>query len=254
MNVAIPILNNQIAPCFEAARQFEIHSVQNKKIVSSKTIKCLANEAFIRIRLLRLYEVHTLICNGIKNFYRDQLIALGVSVIPNINKPVAVALDLFLHGELKFYVNTGITSECKQFVSHDDLVRWAEELFKDNGYSVSLLHDEDSYLIDLIAKLDCPVCGRQIKIAICCGAQIYKAEQEIKEFHHNTKTQFNARVYVYLMNPELEKSCSDYGIEFLSPESNLVGTEKIINPVIPILQRPVEGHEKAFYRKYDLSK
>jgi hypothetical protein len=51
------------------------------------------------------------------------------------------------------------------------------------------------------------------------------------------------------MNPQLEKSCNDYGIEFLSPES----TNKLVNEkygsVIPILQRPIEGHIKAFSLK-----
>ncbi|MBT8393010.1 MAG: hypothetical protein HKP17_03000 [Ignavibacteriaceae bacterium] len=246
MNVAIPILHNQIAPCFEAAKQFEIHSIKNKRIVSSKKIKCVASEGFMRVRLLRLYEVQTIICNGIKNFYKDQLLAMGVSVIPNINQQISAALDLYLHGELNKYEVTQDSSETDQIVSHDDLVSWADELFRNNGYSVSLSSEEDTYLIDLIAKMNCPVCGKQIKIAVCCGAQIYKAEQEIKEFHHNTKTQFNARVYVYLMNPKLEKSCKDYGIEYLSPENKIKNLDKSCSSLIPILQRPIEGHEKAF--------
>jgi predicted Fe-Mo cluster-binding NifX family protein len=246
MNVAIPVLKNQIAPCFEAAKQFEIFSIKNKKIVSSKVINCFANEGFMRIRLLRLYEIHTLICNGIKNFYRDQLNAMGIFVLPNVNQPVGTALNLFLLGDLKNYEPIQMGSENKSIVSHDDLVYWAEELFKKNGYLVFPCPDKDSYLVDLIANINCPLCSRQIKVAICCGAQIYKAEQEIKEFHHNTKTQYNARVYVYLMNPQLEKSCNDYGIEFLSPENKDKTLKQKGDSVIPILQRPVEGHEKAY--------
>jgi predicted Fe-Mo cluster-binding NifX family protein len=246
MNVAVPVLKNQIAPCFEAAKQFEIYSIKNKKIVSSKIINCFASEGFMRIRLLRLYEIHTLICNGIKNFSKDQLVAMGISVIPNINRSVKLAIDLFLMDELKKYEKIEFTTQSNSIVSHDNLVTWAEELFTSSGYSVSFYPDEDSFLIDLIAKINCPICGRQIKVAICCGAQIYNADQEIKEFHHNTKTQYDARVYVYLMDQQLEKSCIDYGIEFLSPES----TDKLLNrkvgSVIPILQRPVEGHEKAY--------
>jgi predicted Fe-Mo cluster-binding NifX family protein len=246
MIVAIPILRDQIAPCFEAAKKFEILTIKNKKISSSKRINCYASEGFIRIRLLRLYEIQTLICNGIKNFYRDQLVAMGIAVIPNVNYPVDKALNLFIAGELKSYRETIFNSENSSIVSHDDLVNWAYSLFSKNGYEVSLCPDEESFLIDLIAKINCPVCGRQIKVAVCCGAQIYKADQEIKEFHHNTKTQFNARVYVYLMNPQLEKSCNDYGIDFLSPETESENLNKRPNSVIPILQRPVEGHEKAF--------
>ena len=246
MNVAIPILRNQIAPCFEAAKQFEILTVKNKKVSSSRRINCFASEGFMRIRLLRLYEIQTLICNGIKNFYRDQLFAMGIDVLPNINYPVDEALNLFIAGELKYYSETIFKAENSSIVSHDDLVNWAHNLFRKKGYQVSSYPDEESFLIDLIAKMNCPVCGREIKVAVCCGAQIYKADQEIKEFHHNTKTQFNARVYVYLMNPQLEKSCNEYGIEFLSPETDVENLDRRSNSLIPILQRPVEGHEKAF--------
>jgi predicted Fe-Mo cluster-binding NifX family protein len=246
MNVALPILRNQIAPCFEAAKKFEILTVKNKKITFSKRINCFASEGFLRIRLLRLYEIETLICNGIKNFYRDQLEAMGIAVIPNINYSIERALNLFIAGELKSYEETVFKAENNSIVSHDDLVNWAYNLFSRKGYEVSSCPEEESFLIDLIAKMNCPVCGRQIKVAVCCGAQIYKADQEIKEFHHNTKTQFNARVYVYLMNPQLEKSCNDYGIEFLSPETETESLDKKPKSAIPILQKPVEGHEKAF--------
>ena len=103
MNLAIPLLRNQIAPCFEAAKKFELVVIKNKKIVSKRTVNCLADEGFLRVRLLRLYEINTLICSGIKNFYRDQLLALGISVIPNINKSVEEALNHFLSGELKSF-------------------------------------------------------------------------------------------------------------------------------------------------------
>ncbi len=37
------------------------------------------------------------------------------------------------------------------------LVKWAKELFESNGYSVSTCPGEDSFLIDLIASINCPV-------------------------------------------------------------------------------------------------
>ena len=246
MNLAIPILRNQIAPCFEAAKQFELVVIKNKRIISKRTVNCLSGEGFLRVRLLRLYEINSLICNGIKNFYRDQLLALGISVIPNINQSIKDALNNFLTGELKSIDNIQTNVHSSELVSHEDLVKWAKDLFTGKGYSVSSYSDDESFLIDLIARINCPVCNRQIKVAVCCGAQIYSAEQEIKEFHHTTKTQFDARVYVYLKNPVLEKSCVDYGIDYLSPEKADVKLEVQNKSIIPILSRPIEGHEKAF--------
>ena len=86
-------------------------------------------------------------------------------------------------------------------------------------------------------------------MAICCGAQIYRVDQEIQEFHHIAKTRYNARVYVYLTNPQVAKSCDDYGINFISPEMNHLYYREENKLRVPILQKPIEGHEKAFNYK-----
>jgi len=246
MNVAIPILNDRIAPCFEVARQFEIVVVKKGKVISSKKIKCLASEGFIRVRLLRLHEINTLICNGIKSFYQNQLTAMGINVITNVNDSIEDTLNNFLTGSIKSSSNTKYEADNIDVVSHDDRVSWARELFESNGYSVSSSPGDESFLIDLVAKIKCPICSKQIDVAVCCGAQTYRADQEISEFHHNTKRQYNARVYVYLSNPLLEKNCAEYGIDFLSPEINYKKFKEKSKSLIPILSRPVEGHEKAF--------
>jgi predicted Fe-Mo cluster-binding NifX family protein len=246
MNVAIPILNEQIAPCFDAAKTFQVIIIENDKIVSSRTVKCFAKEGFMRIRLLRLYEINALICNGIKSFYRDQLTAMGITVIPNVNSSKDDAVNLFLQDKLVEYnINQSITQEIN-LVSHENLVAWAKELFENKGYSVSAYQGDDSFLIDLVAKIKCPVCNKQITIAICCGAQTYNADQEIREFYHTAKTQYDTRVYVYLTNPKIEQSCDEYGIDFLSPEKLSQPVSSGNRSLLPLLSIPVEGHEKAF--------
>ena len=250
MNLAIPILKNQIAPCFEAAKKFELVVIKNKKVLSKRTVNCLSGEGFLRIRLLRLYEINTLICNGIKNFYKDQLFALGITVIPKINQSIDDALNNFLTGELKSIDNIQTDVHSSELVSHEDLVKWAKNLFESKGYLISSYSEDESFLIDLVARINCPVCKRQINVAVCCGAQIYSAEQEIKEFHHTTKTQFDARVYVYLKNPVLEKSCVDYGIDYLSPENADVKLKIQNKSIIPILSRPIEVMKKHLEWKF----
>lgn len=246
MKIAIPELNEKIAPCFETAKQFEIFVIKNGKVTSKKTIKFHAAEDSMRIRLLKLHEIQTLICNGIENFFRDQLLAFGITVIPNINEPIKKTLDLYLSGKLSADNNI-IENEQYEVVSHDNLVAWAKELFKSNGYEVSTSPaGQDCFLIDLVASIKCPVCNKLIEAAVCCGAQTYRTDQEIREFHHIAGSHYDALVYVYLSNPQLEKSCSEYGINFLSPGiSEHSNDEKFISK-IPILQRPIAGHEKAF--------
>jgi len=246
VKVAIPILNDLIAPCFEAARKFYIAVINDGAIENSETIQCHSCEGFMNVRILRLHEVQILICNGIKSFYRDQLSAIGIYVLPNINDSIKSALDRYTKGELLPNENAKNDNCCNELVSHDELVLWAKNYFEAAGYNISVLKDEDTFMIDLVAVIDCPVCRKRIEVAICCGAQTYRADQEIREFYHLAKLKYNARVYVYLTNPQIEKSCDDYGINFISPEwskNNLFLKNKYR---IPILQRPVEGHEKAF--------
>ena len=249
MNVAIPKQNLAIASCFNVATQFEIVVIKNKKILSRKTVTCYGSEGFQRVRLLRLHEINTLICNGIKNFYRDQLLSIGINIIPNVNDSIERALNRFLAGELDAYDRMQNESGSNDIVSHDELVDWAKKLFEDNGYSVSPCTEHDSYLIDLVAEIQCPVCCKKIGVAICCGAQIYRVDQEIKEFHHIAKIRYNACVYVYLTDPKVAKSCDDYGINFLSPEMNLLSVREGNQLKIPILQKPIEGHERIYNYK-----
>lgn len=244
MNVAIPKLNDSIASCFDVAKQFEIVVIKNGKIISSKSVNCHEGEGFQRVRLLRLHEIHTLICSGIKRFYIDQLSSIGVTVIPNINDSVKNAIHRFISGELTKVSTIKEQIKSDQIVSHDELINWTEKLFKDFGYSILPCPEKDSSLVDLAAQIKCPVCKKEINVAICCGAQIYRADQEIMEFHYITKTRYNARVYVYITDPNIAKSCNEYGITFISPEINY--SKKDNKTVIPILQKPVDGHEKAF--------
>ena len=246
MNVAIPKLNNAIASCFESAKQFEIVVVKNRRISSSKSVKCYASEGFQHVRLLRVHQIQTLICGGIKRFYRDQLLSIGIVVIPNVNDTIENALNRFLADELISYDNTQYETENSNLVSHDELIKWATELFENNGYSVSPCSEYHSSLVDFVAKIECPVCSKKIDVAICCGAQIYRVDQEIEEFHHSTKTSYDARVYVYFTNPKIIKNCDEYGINFISPEMIHLSDREESKTTIPILQKPIEGHERAF--------
>jgi len=247
MNVAIPKLNNLVAPCFEAAKQFEIIAVEQGHKVSSKTVICDAGEGFKRVRLLRLHDVTVLICNGIKGFYRDQLLAMGLEVVPNINDTVEQAFTRYIKGELKDSEAMQDDSECTYYdVSHNDLVSWAREYFETNGYRIFSGPGRDSFLIDLIAEIKCPLCNKSIRVAVCCGAQTYRTDQEIKEFHHSARSQYNARVYVYLENPKIARCCDEYGIEFIGADRVNLNHPGSGESKIPILRRKIEGHEKAF--------
>jgi hypothetical protein len=186
-----------------------------------------------------------LICNGIKGFYRDQLQAIGIGVIDNINDSVERALSRYLNGDLTENEIIRDDGQRTYSVSHNDLVSWAREYFETHGYRVVSCQGRDSQLVDLIAEIECPRCHKVIRIAICCGAQTYRTDQEIKEFHHSARSQYNARVYVYLENPHIARCCDEYGIEFISADRVNLNHSGADKSRIPILKRAIEGHEQA---------
>jgi predicted Fe-Mo cluster-binding NifX family protein len=244
MNIAIPVLKNNVAPCFEAAKEFKIFEIENGKVISSKTVECSAGEGFKRVRLLHLHDIETLICSGIKEFYRNQLTALGLSVIPNINETIENVISRFIADELPVYKNDSSAIQDQYDVSHDDLIGWAKELFESNGYKVTENPSKETLLLDLIAEIQCPYCNKVIKVAICCGGHTYRPDQEIKEFHHSVKSPYNVRAFIYGDVPQIAKNCDEYGIEFISPESISLIKDSKPEFGVPILTGPVEGHDK----------
>ncbi|MCP4705861.1 MAG: hypothetical protein GY865_14775 [candidate division Zixibacteria bacterium] len=254
MNVAIPKLINNVAPCFEVAKTFQIINIENNKVISSKTFDCPEGEGFKRVRLLHLHDIETLICNGIKDFYRHQLAAIGIDVIPNVNGSIDQAIIRFIDNELSVFENNVISSQEKFDVSHDDLISWARELFETNGYSVSDNLSKETFLLDLIAEIQCPSCEKSIKIAICCGGHTYRPDQEIKEFHHSVKSPYNIHAFIYTDSPQISKNCREYGIEFISPEKISLIKENSTTMDIPIFSGTIEGHDKINLRKNQTGK
>lgn len=244
MNVAIPILNNDIAPCFEAARKFRIIKTGQSGIHSTKSFICNVNKGYDLIKLLQIHKTDILICNGIKTYLKDQLNSNGVEVISDINDPVECVIDKLLTGELEEKNRSSNNMHEYYSVIHHDLVLWAEELFLGSGFKVTSLSENDSILTDFVAVYDCPVCKKPIRIAVCCGAQMYRADYEIREFYHAIHPHYDVCAYVYIYDPKIAKCCSKYGLEYICTEEFDLKAVKNEKDVIPILKNPVKTHDK----------
>jgi predicted Fe-Mo cluster-binding NifX family protein len=244
MNVAIPILNNDIAPCFEAARKFRIIKTGQSGIHSTKSFICNVIKGYDIIKLLQLHKTDILICNGIQNYLKDQLKSNGIEVISDINDPVECVIDKFLTGELEEKNRNNNHLDEYYSVIHHDLVLWAEDLFRDNGYAVTSLSENESILTDFVAVYDCPVCKKPIRIAVCCGAQMYRADYEIREFFHAVQSRYDVYAYVYIYDPKIARCCSKYGMEYICTENFNLKNAQTGNVVIPILKNPIRTHEK----------
>jgi predicted Fe-Mo cluster-binding NifX family protein len=245
-NVAMPILDEALAPCFEVARYFMICDISNPDEITTSIEKCSGCEGFGRVRFLQDNNVSILICNGIKSFYRDMLIAAGIKVVSNICLPAKEALNSLLASKLNYDESTVVQGPVLSPIPRDDLICWARDLFDSNGYRISTADKHFHSLIDFVAEINCPACGKPIRVAVCCGAHTYSYSQEIKHFHFLTSSNYQARVYIYTSNSELIQTCREYNVELIDPESDEILPSKQSTGKIPILREPIKGHEKAF--------
>jgi len=234
-----------VAPRFEAASSFLIVTAEGERIEASETVACAGPEGFRRIRMLRIHQVSVLICNGIKGSYKDMLASSGVTVIDRVSSETEDALKRFFKGSLR--PEEGPIEDLPEpcTVPHEKLLRSARMLFQKHGYRVSPGPGEASFLVDLIAETTCPKCHKPVRVAICCGAHTYRANQEITEFHHATQSGYNARVYICPFRPSLQQCCLEYGIELVDPDQTAAESAVETTDRIPLLKGIVLEHEQA---------
>ncbi len=245
VKIAIPQLGDAVAPRFEAASHILLATAEGGQVHSTTTIDCGGREGYQRVRMLQIHRVTVLICNGINGSYRDMLTGSGVTVVPNVSGLVDYALGRYLEGKLVPDDSTEDNGVGGWAIPHQKLVESARGLFESRGYQVGPGPGPDAFLIDLVAEITCPVCNRPVKVAICCGAHTYRADQEIVEFHHATPSGYNARVYVCPPSPPIKKCCREYGIELVAPEASDEEDDRETSGKIPLLKGPVIDHEQA---------
>jgi len=245
VKIAIPQLGDQVAPRFDAARSMVVVAVDQGRIVWSKAVECDGPEGYRRIRLLRIHQVTVLICGGINTSYRDMLVASGVAVIPKYSGAVQEAIDDYLSGRISAEGYVADETARHRAVPHEELVEQARRLFRSSGYQVRPGPGPDAFLIDLVAEIECPVCHRSVKVAVCCGAHTYRADQEISEFHHATRSGYHARAYVCPRQGSVWECCREYGIEPFDPSVEPPAGHRRAADRIPLLRGPVLGHERA---------
>jgi predicted Fe-Mo cluster-binding NifX family protein len=245
MVIAVPKFRDSVAPCFEAAKYFVLVTAGSDSI-SEQTIKeCFGCEGFGRVQLMRDKKVDILICNGIKGFYRDLLKASGVQVYPNVAGPISEVLRRYAVGELAPDESDEEPLDAAPVIPLEDLVCWTRELFTAHGYAVQPGETVAPFPVDLVAEIECPVCHKPVRVAICCGAHTYRRTDEIRELHQVASATYHACVYVHSATPQIERCCREYGIELVDPDARFAARDHPSKGGIPILQGAVAGHEKA---------
>lgn len=245
MIVAIPQFEQSVAPCFEAAKNMLIGTIENGVVVSSEIVTCGGCEGFRLVRILRERKVEIVICDGIKGFYRDLLKASGMDVVVNVALPIEEALALAANGKLEIDDGEPALEEMGPEIPREDLVCWTRELFESNGYRITPGAERAPFPIDLVAEIECPICGKPVRVAISCGAHAYRVEQELQELRRVSASDYHAQVYVRPGSERITRCCRDYGIELVDPSSDTGVTRPPRGKRIPLLRGPVVGHERA---------
>jgi hypothetical protein len=176
------------------------------------------------------------------------LMSSGLKVISGVSGSIDTALKSYCRGDLNSFELEASGPAVTEEIQHEVLVCWTRDLFRCHGYDVISGPEEESLLVDLVARIRCPVCCRPVRVAICCGAHTYRPDQEIRRFHHTTPTGYDAHVYIHPGSPAIANCCHEYGIELITPDSEFSDQDALDSGRLPILRQLVQGHEKASWK------
>lgn len=249
MIIAMPKYSKMIAPCFETATDFLITVVEDGRIILSRQTSCEGCEGFGRVSLLKENNVDILICGGIKTFYQNILLASGIDVVAPVSADAEKAVELYLAGNLCSRIAPDDETN-QPLIPLDDLICWSKDIFSTSGFRIFSDSEHLPFPVDFMAEIDCPICNKSIMLAICCGAHVYKAEYELREFERVSRSpKFHARIYIHPNTGSIRNRCDELGIELIDPfEESLVKGQPGQN-AIPLLKTPIIGHEHAFSEK-----
>lgn len=248
MIIAMPVYCGEAAPCFEAAEHFNVYEIRRRTMNSLKQLECKQDSPLVRVRLLRREKVQILIVNGISNFYREMLEAEGMTVVDKVTGAVENVLDDFLNLNHIMENFRHATTENRGGKPLTEVKSWVQTLLKEKDYEIIEDKSAQTFPVDITAQTICPLCGKPVRVAVCCGSHTYSAEKEIKELYFTAGRAYDALLYVHQTTPGVKKLCSDYNIEILDPYIHFrpATSQTDQRSKIPLINHPIPGHERAF--------
>ena len=246
MTIVIPCYGEEVAPCFDAARHFRVWEMGAAELNAGgyRELTVGKTGGIERIRLLKRVGCGVLICNGIPERFCELLGAEGITVIADVVGSVGDALQDYITGKLRPVGAVPLLRPDGMQPELPELVAWTRELFARHDWQVQQVTQPGLFPIDLVALRNCPVCGRPVRVAVCCSGHAYRVDEEIREFRRVSAGFYNARVYVHRKRPEIVRTCRDFEIELLDPRlfaSRM--KEGVVTGDLPPLTGKITGHE-----------
>ena len=106
MQLAIPFFGNRISNRLDCSENFLFVSIENGIIIKCKKIRVLQKKPSALVNILNQLEVDVLICDGITEFYAQQLDNAHIQVIPWISGEVEDVMNKYLSGKLINHKNS----------------------------------------------------------------------------------------------------------------------------------------------------
>lgn len=243
--LAIASFRSEIAPCFDAASRFQLWNISEGNATALHDLEFGKSGGIERVKVLVNTQARVLICNGIQTNFIRMLQADGCEVLWGIGGAVEKILSEYLAGRIEPVDPDNIHESDASFDPDEDKIAIAINLFRTLGWQVKQIDRQQSFPIDLVAERSCPLCGRPVRVAICCGGHIYRIDEEIREFKRVSSGGYNARVYMNEARKSLAARCNEFNIELLEPSTvEAWCAANSTSCKFPPLKGRIDGHEK----------
>lgn len=101
--ILVPVFNNRISSRLDCAESFQIIIVNKVKVQQSDLVKVYTKNQLEKLRQLISIQPDTIICNGVTDFFKDELIKNKIELIPWVYGQINEVIDNYMNGTLAIH-------------------------------------------------------------------------------------------------------------------------------------------------------
>jgi len=226
MKLAIPTYKEEVAPSFDFSKCFTLMVIEKNTVSEKIELKLPEQSPLSRVQELKKHQVDMVICNAIRS-YTERLLHLNqIRYILRITGTINQVINDFLQEKLQ---------EKEQDLNQKALLKKSDinvlkelgrRYFQNCGYTLSTPDTKSKTFIDFIGEKKHKKNGKT-QIAVCCGAHIYKVEEEIREFAREIDERFDNAYYIHPGCPGIKQICDQYKVVMLDTEELNINKYKV---------------------------
>jgi hypothetical protein len=170
-----------------------------------------------RVEELKKYQVNLVICNAVRSYTERLLFLNQIRYISGISGTIDHVISEFLQKKL---IEKEPDLNQKALVKKSDikvLINLGREYFFRSGFLLSKPDTNSKTFIDFMGEKETED-HNITRIAVCCGAHLYKVEEEIREFAREVDERFDKAYYIHSGCPGIKQICDQNKVILLDPE------------------------------------